>query len=160
MCQWSVIFCNPGIVDSPDIRKSREIKSTISTKLPSQQNSFGPSSEKPQIDSGFIPINFTHEDVIKGNNAVYGSQLSHSQLSNGGVFFAISGQSGGMSTPLSNLMSAGLFKNDLFIFFCINLLFFITITQHLLNLSCCNICRPKGHQNKPPFNIFNCLDLL
>lgn len=122
MCQWSSITCkpSPGIInlpslpdipDLPDFRKTRE-KSSYSTKLPSSFHSdynsitdFGKPTTSP-VTANIHPIQLTHEDaVVTGANSVYGSQ---SQLSNGGMIFAIRQGEGSTSSPL---MSAGNFRN-------------------------------------------------
>ncbi|KAG5680781.1 hypothetical protein PVAND_010267 [Polypedilum vanderplanki] len=73
-----------GIVDSPELRKSREKSksSSLNSIIAADAN------EKPVNE--FQPLKITHEDVVKGSNSVYSSQ---SQFSNGGIIFAITGQS-------------------------------------------------------------------
>lgn len=101
---------NPGIIDSPEIKKR-----AISTKL-SSFNSIESASNSAEKSSGtavdtietsnfqpihgdFEPLKITHEDVVTGGKSnVYGS---HSQFSNGGIIFAIEG------VPSTPLMSAG-----------------------------------------------------
>lgn len=148
--------CNPGIVDSPELRKARD-KSSTSTRLntivpvnyeekgspiattplsttsyfpsstyessstfqtsphtfqnsitssyqPSSTSSFQPTSSfqttssfQPTSTSTFMPsLPFQQNQLIKGQNSVYGSQ---SPMSSGGLVFAINGQ-GVTTTPV------------------------------------------------------------
>lgn len=159
VAQCKVSSCNPGIVDSPELRKSRD-KSSTSTRLntivpnyeekgspiattplsttsyfpsstyessstfqtspqtfqnsitssfqPSSSSNFLPSSSsnfqsspssnfQPASTSTFMPsLPFQQNQMIKGQNSVYGSQ---SPMSSGGLMFAINGQ-GVTTTPV------------------------------------------------------------
>jgi hypothetical protein len=96
----------PGIVDSPELRKSREIGS----KHPSL-NAIVPVDVSSKPVNDFQPMRLTLEDVVTGSNSVYGSQFGSQfgpQFSSGGIIFAISG---GQSSQ-APLMSTGLFCNN------------------------------------------------
>lgn len=159
VAQCNVSSCNPGIVDSPELRKARD-KSSTSTRLntivpvnyeekgspivttpltttsyfpstyessstfqtspqtfqnsitssyqPQSTSSFQPtstssfqststSSFQPTSTSTFMPsLPFQQNQLIKGQNSVYGSQ---SPMSSGGLMFAINGQ-GVTTTPV------------------------------------------------------------
>lgn len=94
--QWSYITCNPGLIDLddlPDFQKVSTIsargKSPFITKAPSLNSitDIGKSTTPASPTSGFHPLKFSQEDVIKGKNSIYGTQT---RLSNGGIIFAIS----------------------------------------------------------------------
>lgn len=149
MAQCNVSSCNPGIVDSPELRKVRE-KSSTSTRLntivpnyeekgspiattplsttsyfpsstyessstfqtspqtfqnsitssfqsPSTSSFQSPSTSSFQSPSTFMPsLPFQQNQLIKGQNSVYGSQTP---MSSGGLVFAINGQ-GVTTTPV------------------------------------------------------------
>lgn len=99
----------PGIIDSPELRKSREkVKHASSLNsimsIDAEKSDVKPVNEF-QSANDFQPIKITHDDVVHGSNSVYGSQ---SPFASGGIIFAISGQQSS-STPL---MSAGLCCNN------------------------------------------------
>jgi hypothetical protein len=99
LCQWSLISCDPGIISqSQEFRKARE-KQTASNSPNSIADII--KSTTPAHTSLLEPIKITHEDVVLGNNAGFGSQQQQQQLSNGGIIFAIrQGEQGSTSTPL------------------------------------------------------------
>lgn len=86
--QYHVILGNPGVVESPEIRKR-----AISTKLFSHNSigSISDSAEKitpPTLEmiesfNGFQPMKITHDDVVP-----FGSN-TNSPFLNGGIIFAI-----------------------------------------------------------------------
>lgn len=137
MAQCNVSSCNPGIVDSPELRKARDKSTSSSTRLntivpnyeekgspiattPLSTTSYFPSSTyqssstfqtsphtfQPSISSSFQPAStsifmpslpFQQNQLIKGQNSVYGSQAPVG--SSGGLVFAINGQ-GVSTTPV------------------------------------------------------------
>lgn len=101
-------FANPGVVDSPEIRRRNEKANTISSKLNSIVAAEVSDKKLPTTSaSNFHPLQITHEDVVMGTNSVYGSQFT-----NGGIIFAITGQNSHSSSPL---MSAGKFQQHFLI---------------------------------------------
>jgi hypothetical protein len=90
-------MARPGIVDSPELRKAREV---MNTKLNSIDM-----NDKQSLN--IQPLKITHQDVVMGSNSVYGSQFAGGN-SGGGIIFAITGQSTSAAAPL---MSPGLFCN-------------------------------------------------
>lgn len=137
MAQCNVSSCNPGIVDSPELRKARDKSTSSNTRLntivpnyeekgspiattPLSTTSYFPSSTyqssstfqtsphtfQPSISSSFQPAStstfmpslpFQQNQLIKGQNSVYGSQAPMG--SSGGLVFAINGQ-GVSTTPV------------------------------------------------------------
>lgn len=111
LCQWHLIVANPGIVDSPELRKSRE----KALKLPPSPNAitniadYEIKSTTPTAVQSVQTFKITHEDVVLGANSVYGSHFEPSnghnvQLQGGGILFAVNGK-GITSSP--QIMTAG-----------------------------------------------------
>lgn len=100
LSQWNLTISDPGIVEvSPEFRRSRGDKTTISTKL-SSFNSITDdvkTTTVPPTTSNFQSFKITADDVVTGSNAVYGS---HAQFQNGGIIYAISQGQGSTGQPL------------------------------------------------------------
>ena len=101
--QWQLIVCDPGIVDSPEIRRSREKATSASTF---SRNAIKPDSYEykettatPSTTSTLQTFKITHDDVVLGANSIYGSNFQPSSpqqtpQSGGGILFAVSGHQG------------------------------------------------------------------
>lgn len=110
-CCCMLVSCHPGLVDLddlPDFQKISTItsrgKSSFSTKPPSINSitDIGKSTTPASTTSGFHPLKFSQEDVIKGKNSIYGTQT---RLSNGGIIFAFS-QGQGQDSQQQQMVSA------------------------------------------------------
>lgn len=102
-----MIIGNPGIVDSPELRKSRE----KATRQPSSPNAITNNEIKSTTPtslstSSVQTFKITHDDVVMGANSIYGSHFDQSnvRLSGGGILFAVNGH-GITSSP--QIMTAG-----------------------------------------------------
>lgn len=128
-CNYKLIDCHPGIVDSKfDLKKFRENRDksseTISSKLTSshsKSNSILGQKEQEKnekfvpIPSPFQPFQLTRDDVVTPTNqiqpeAAFGPSTAQSMdsLTNGGVIFAI--QRGHESQSSQLFTSAGWFR--------------------------------------------------
>lgn len=103
-----MIIGYPGIVDSPELRKSREkvTRAPSLNAITNNENYEIKSTTPASSTSSLQTFKITHDDVVMGTNSVYGSHFDQSnvRLSGGGILFAVNGQ-GITSSP--QIMTAG-----------------------------------------------------
>lgn len=99
--QWQLIVSDPGIVDSPEIRRREKATSasTFSRNSIKPVDSYDYTTSTPSTSSTLQTFKITHDDVVLGANSIYGSNFQPSSpqqtpQNGGGILFAVSGHQG------------------------------------------------------------------